>query len=49
MSNDRPATLDWRTAGPEVRLTDADAARPPSETTFADAQDEVNFVVFEPE
>ena len=49
MSNDRPATLDWRTAGPEARLTDADAARPPSETTFADAQEEVNFVVFDPE
>ena len=48
MSNDRPATLDWRTAGPETRLTDADAARPPSETTVADAQDGANFVVFAP-
>ncbi|ELZ27500.1 hypothetical protein C475_06260 [Halosimplex carlsbadense 2-9-1] len=42
------AGTDWRTAGPEIRLTDADAAEPPRETTPADAQAGANFVVFEP-
>ncbi|QLH84673.1 hypothetical protein [Halosimplex pelagicum] len=42
------AGTDWRTAGPEIRLTDAVAAEPPRETTPADAQAGANFVVFEP-
>ena len=37
----------WRTADPEARLTDADEAVPPRETTPADAQADVNFVAFE--
>ncbi|WP_137286327.1 hypothetical protein [Halorussus salinisoli] len=37
----------WQTADPEARLTDA--AAPPRETTPADAQAAVNFVVFEAE
>ncbi|WP_135828236.1 hypothetical protein [Halorussus halobius] len=38
----------WRTADPDAALTDAADAVPPRETTCADAQDAVNFVVFEP-
>lgn len=38
----------WRTADPSARLADPDDAAPPRETTLADAQKEVNFVVFEP-
>ena len=38
----------WQTADPDARLTDADEAIPPEETTPADAQAAVNFVVFEP-
>ena len=37
----------WRTADPEARLTDAEEAVPPCETTPADAQSAVNFVAFE--
>jgi len=37
----------WRTADPAAGLTDADELSPPRETTPADAQDAVNFVVFE--
>jgi hypothetical protein len=49
MTDERPtAGTDWRTAGPEIRLTDAEAAEPPRETTPADAQTGANFVVFEP-
>ncbi|UPV76403.1 hypothetical protein M0R89_19780 (plasmid) [Halorussus limi] len=39
----------WRTADPDARLTDADELGPPEETTPADAQAAVNFVVFDPE
>lgn len=42
------STTVWRTADPSARLTDPDEARPPRETTLADAQTSVNFVVFEP-
>jgi len=42
------AGTDWRTAGPAIRLTDADAAEPPRETTPSAAQAGANFVVFEP-
>jgi hypothetical protein len=38
----------WRTADPDARLTDADEAVP-TETTPAEAQAAVNFVVFEPD
>ncbi|WP_436928449.1 hypothetical protein [Halosimplex halobium] len=49
MTDERPTDgTDWRTAGPGVRLTDADAAEPPRETTPADGQAGANFVVFEP-
>lgn len=37
----------WQTADPEARLTDAEEAVPPRETTPTDAQGAVNFVVFE--
>ncbi|QPV61529.1 hypothetical protein I7X12_12210 [Halosimplex litoreum] len=48
-NDDRPTVgTDWRTAGPEIRLTDADAAEPVRETTPSDAQAGANFVVFEP-
>lgn len=39
----------WRRSDPEARLTDPDDAIPPRETTLADAQAAVNFVVFEPD
>lgn len=39
----------WRTADPSTRLTDADNAVPPQGTTFTEAQESVNFVVFIPE
>ncbi|WP_415378946.1 hypothetical protein [Halosimplex sp. TS25] len=49
MSNERPSGgTDWRTAGEWIRLTDTEAALPPRETTFTDAQAGANFVVFEP-
>lgn len=38
----------WRTASPSVRLTDPDDLTPPHDTTFAEAQEAVNIVVFEP-
>lgn len=38
----------WQTADPDARLTDADEAVPPRETTPTDAQAAVNFVVFDP-
>lgn len=38
----------WKTADPSARLTDPEAARPPAEVSFADAQAAANFVVFEP-
>ena len=38
----------WQTVDPFARLTDSDEAVPPRETTFVDAQETVNFVVFEP-
>lgn len=38
----------WQTADPDARLTDAEEAVPPRETTPADAQAAVNFVVFKP-
>jgi hypothetical protein len=41
--------MTWRTADPDAKLSDPDDAAPPVETTFADAQSHVNFVVFEPE
>jgi hypothetical protein len=37
----------WQTADPDARLTGSDEAAPPQETTPADAQTAVNFVVFE--
>lgn len=48
MPSERANGFDWRTAGPGIRLTDAEDADPPRETTFADAQAGANFVVFEP-
>ena len=39
----------WRTAAPDARLSNPDDVTPPVETTCADAQAHVNFVVFEPE
>ncbi|WP_123536838.1 hypothetical protein [Halosimplex salinum] len=48
-NDERPTGgTDWRTAGPGIRLTDAEAALAPRETSFADAQSGANFVVFEP-
>ncbi|WP_248910953.1 hypothetical protein, partial [Halocatena marina] len=38
----------WRTASPSARLTDPDDLTPPHDTTFAEAQEAVNIVVFEP-
>ena len=50
MSNDSPTGgSDWRTAGPDQRLTDAAEAVEPLETSFAGAQADANFVVFEPD
>ncbi|QLH79691.1 hypothetical protein HZS55_21400 [Halosimplex rubrum] len=47
-TGERPAAgTDWRTASPDARLTDANAAESPRETTAADAQAGANFVVFE--
>lgn len=39
----------WQIADPSARLTDTDDPAPPHETTYNDAQESVNFVVFEPE
>ncbi|QLG61848.1 hypothetical protein [Halorarum salinum] len=47
-SEGKPMTA-WLSADPAARLDDPDEARPPRETTHADAQADVNFVVFEPE
>jgi hypothetical protein len=38
----------WRTPGSEIRLTDPDEVAAPREMTALEAQDVVNFVVFEP-
>jgi hypothetical protein len=39
----------WENTDPTVRLADRREAQPPVETTFAAAQEAVNFVVFRPE